>query len=540
MPTTRGNSAIGSAAATVDAATTFNVTQTTSGKTLTLPPPTGGVSGHIVYVNSLAGNASFTMYGVTIAAGNSVGFIWNGTTWVPTSSGGSGVNTIGTIDSQTKSADGAVISGSSLILQTADGSNVGLVSTGAQTFAGTKTFSGDVLINGAGTGLSVQNAATIGNGLTITAGGETITAGDLALTAGNLTTNGVQRLSNAGALGNITGYTQTSGNFDASASTGTFKTSTGAVTLGGATTASSTLTATGLLTASNGLTLSTGNFDASASAGTFKTSTGAVSLNGITTVTGSNAFTVGTGATTLGGTLGVTGLGTFNGGLTVVSGSTFTNAGSSIFSSIAIANHASNSTIGSAASTVDAATTFDVTQTTSGITLTLPPPTGGVSGHVVYVNSLAGNASFTMYGVTIAAGNSVGFIWNGTTWVPTSSGGSGVNTIGTIDSQTKSADGAVISGSSLILQTADGSNVGLVSTGAQTFAGTKTFSGDVLINGAGTGLSVQNAATIGNGLTITAGGETITAGDLALTAGNLTTNGVQRLSNAGALGNITG
>ena len=77
------------------------------------------------------------------------------------------------------------------------------------------------------------------------------------------TTNTINGLNiNAGALGNITGYTQTSGNFDASASTGTFKTSTGAVTLGGATTASSTLTATGLLTASNGLTLSTGNFDA--------------------------------------------------------------------------------------------------------------------------------------------------------------------------------------------------------------------------------------------------------------------------------------
>ncbi|MDB5185477.1 MAG: hypothetical protein JWN38_1285, partial [Candidatus Saccharibacteria bacterium] len=50
-----------------------------------------------------------------------------------------------------------------------------------------------------------------GTGLTVTSGGATITAGDLTLTAGNLITGTTQRLSNAGALGNITGYDQTSG-----------------------------------------------------------------------------------------------------------------------------------------------------------------------------------------------------------------------------------------------------------------------------------------------------------------------------------------
>mgnify|MGYP003344760688 FL=1 len=51
------------------------------------------------------------------------------------------VSTIGTIDSQTKSANGLVVSGTSLVAQTADASNVGMVSTGTQTFAGAKTFS---------------------------------------------------------------------------------------------------------------------------------------------------------------------------------------------------------------------------------------------------------------------------------------------------------------------------------------------------------------------------------------------------------------
>ncbi|CAJ1376146.1 unnamed protein product [Effrenium voratum] len=67
------------------------------------------------------------------------------------------------------------------------------------------------------------------------------------------------------------GLTLTSGNFDASASSGTFATSTGAVSLNGA------------VTASSGLTLSSGDFDASGSTGAFQTSTGAVTLKGATT-----------------------------------------------------------------------------------------------------------------------------------------------------------------------------------------------------------------------------------------------------------------
>jgi hypothetical protein len=55
---------------------------------------------------------------------------------------GGGVSSIGTINSQTKSADGAVITGSSLVMQTADATNPGLVSISAQTFKGDKTVDG--------------------------------------------------------------------------------------------------------------------------------------------------------------------------------------------------------------------------------------------------------------------------------------------------------------------------------------------------------------------------------------------------------------
>lgn len=56
-------------------------------------------------------------------------------------SGGTGTTyTIGTLNNQTKSANGLVITGSSIYAQTADNNYPGLVSTGAQTFAGLKTF----------------------------------------------------------------------------------------------------------------------------------------------------------------------------------------------------------------------------------------------------------------------------------------------------------------------------------------------------------------------------------------------------------------
>ncbi len=63
--------------------------------------------------------------------------------------GAGGVTTVGTIDTQTPSANGAVISGSSIYLQSASATEPGLVNTTTQSFAGTKTFTGDVNIGDA-------------------------------------------------------------------------------------------------------------------------------------------------------------------------------------------------------------------------------------------------------------------------------------------------------------------------------------------------------------------------------------------------------
>jgi hypothetical protein len=61
-----------------------------------------------------------------------------------------GVSSVGTINSATKNPNGVVISGSNIIMQTADATNVGLVSIGTQTFAGAKTFSDVATFSAAG------------------------------------------------------------------------------------------------------------------------------------------------------------------------------------------------------------------------------------------------------------------------------------------------------------------------------------------------------------------------------------------------------
>lgn len=145
----------------------LNLANSTSSRLVVLqglnPSGTGDAT---IQIPTIAGGSTDTVCLVTLA--NCSG------------GGGSGVDTIGTIDSQTKSANGAVISGTQLILQTADASSVGLVSTGTQIFAGDKTFNGAVTLAGAGTGLSVTNNATIGGTLSVSS--------DLTVETSRLTT----------------------------------------------------------------------------------------------------------------------------------------------------------------------------------------------------------------------------------------------------------------------------------------------------------------------------------------------------------------
>ncbi len=191
----------------------------TAARTITLPDASGTVavsaSGNIAL--SATGNISFTGTlgvssggtGAATLGANGV-LIGNGTsavtslvagsgglclisvnaaapTWGSCPGGGS-VTTVGTFDSQTASANGAVISGTNIYLQSASATNPGLVNTSSQTFTGDKTFkstsnsatafqvqnaSGTSLftVDTSGTTISVQAATTVSANLTITNAG---------------------------------------------------------------------------------------------------------------------------------------------------------------------------------------------------------------------------------------------------------------------------------------------------------------------------------------------------------------------------------
>jgi hypothetical protein len=287
--------------------------------------------------------------------------------------------------------------------------------------------------------------------------------------AGSTNTDGVSI-----TTGNALGATSNSGNItiDAGTATGT----TGQILLG----------------TNNASALTIGR------AGVTSTLQGSVALTGAgtaLTVTNDSAFN---GNTTIGNatsdTLTVEANATFNGSLTVSTGDTFINSGATLNTALLINDVSGGGNIGTAAATVDGVTTFNIDQDTASQALTLPTPTNTTGGRVVYVNNI-GSVSFTMYGTTIGVNGSNAFIWNGTQWITTVSlSGSSVSVVGTIDSQTKNADGAVIVGNAIYFQTADASNVGLVSTAAQTFAGAKTFNNGIIL-AAGQSLTVTGGNT---------------------------------------------
>lgn len=67
---------------------------------------------------------------------------------------------------------------------------------------------------------------------------------------------------------------------------------------------------------------------------------------------------------------------------------TLHNSGSTVFSSDTIANLAAGGAIGTAATTVDVKTTFNLNQTTANQTITIPNPTDATAGRIIYVNNV--------------------------------------------------------------------------------------------------------------------------------------------------------
>jgi|GEM_PF-3545734 len=387
-------------------------------------PTFAGVNATTGYqVNNVSGASATCNSGQFLENATVSGGIITGTNCA-SAVGDGGITTIGAIDTQVKSANGAVIAGTNLYMQTADATNPGLVSTGTQTFAGDKTFNGAVTVN---SGATIQGVA----------------AADI-LTLKDSSGNPVATFGQFGDL-----YTPTQ--------------------------------------------IAAGNLVAD----TYNSTTPSLVLK----------------QNSAGATVAVA----------IIRGGATPGAGGDLLQ----LQNSTNTTVAS----VDAAGNINTTGVykiggTSGVAITC---TGG---------QLLQNA--TTVGGIVTAGSCV------------AGGAGGVTTVGTIDTQTKSINGAVISGTSIYMQTADASNPGLVSTGVQTIAGAKTFSGAItasstyntntftgstLTFGSATGAAI-NAAS-GQALTVSGNALTLSAASAqAINIGTVNNNTIT-LGTTTATGTIT-
>lgn len=82
---------------------------------------------------------------------------------------------------------------------------------------------------------------------------------------------------------------------------------------------------------------------------------------------------------------------------------------------LAVSNLSGGGNIGTAAATVDLYSSFDVSQTTAGQTLTIPSPTLATTGLEVSVSN-TGSQAFTMLSTSLPTGNSLRAKWTGAAW----------------------------------------------------------------------------------------------------------------------------
>ena len=80
-----------------------------------------------------------------------------------------------------------------------------------------------------------------------------------------------------------------------------------------------------------------------------------------------------------------------------------------------LTNFATGGSIGTAATTVDIISQFNINQTTAGQILTLATPTVTLAGDNVRINNV-GSVSFVILGKTVNAGTFTDIFWNGTTY----------------------------------------------------------------------------------------------------------------------------
>lgn len=95
-------------------------------------------------------------------------------------------------------------------------------------------------------------------------------------------------------------------------------------------------------------------------------------------------------------------------------------SGAVVFRPVSLADFAANGAVGTAAATVDMASTLHIAQATASIVLTLPAPTNAQGGRVLTVVN-TGTVAVTVGGEVISAGKGQAFEWDGTVWRPVGS-----------------------------------------------------------------------------------------------------------------------
>ena len=449
--------------------------------------------------------------------------------------------------STTAYAAGGTISGTSLTLTAADGTNPGLISTGTQTIAGAKTFSNDVTAPnfiGNLTGNVTGNAST-------------------ATTAGNITatTNStITSLANLNTVGTIT--------------TGVWSGTTIAIANGGtgATTTNGFKANLGLNNVENtALSTWTGSANIT-SVGNIAAAGKNFTFNNLVLGSGSSVAKI---STDDGGNKPLSFYPNANqestrfwgnGNVTIQTGGTFTNNG------YKLEVGGTTNFIGNSSITGNLNVTGDITGGTwSGTTIPLTKGGTGATtasaarmnlGLVVGTDVMAANFTTTLTGDVTGAGNgsfattlaSSGVTagsYGSSTAIPTFTVDSkgrltAASTVGitagvsslNYTTTTSYAAGGTISGTSLTLTAADGTNPGLVSTGSQTFAGAKTFNSNIIGNLTG---NATTASTAGN---ITATSNTTLTSLSALNTVGTITSGTWSASvigsNVGGAGTVSG
>jgi hypothetical protein len=464
----------------------------------------GGASGSIPYQTAAATTAMLAKgtngQVLTLVSGN------------PSWASPAGVTSVGSI-SASSTANGASITSGVLNLAPADGTNGGVVTTSAQTFAGAKTFNSDLTVNG----------LTIGKGVNSLT--ENTALGVNAL-SGNNSGDGANT-----AIGHSSLRANTSGTYN----TGIGSYALNANTSGTRNAAFGTMAIQANSTGNNNSGFGYGTLYATTASDNsafgylagYNITTGAKnifigSLAGNSISTGTTANSTGLNSVLIG--YDVRPLANGDNNEIVISGYNGTAGTVGLGSNTTlIGNSATTDTRIMGALTLPS--TIASTSTTTGALK--------VSGGAGIAGNVHIGGTLSIAGGTPAAGEVLTSDANGlATW----SAPAGITALAAIGG-IANANGASITGSTLNLQPASAFFGGVVTTGTQTFEGAKTFNSDLKVNGLTVGKGPANFTTLVGlqaGLAMTSSGQNnVAVGYQALTANTSGTGNV-------AVGSIAG